>query len=505
MQTHPNADEWAAAGYNGSGVNLAVFDFGFTGYASLQASGDLPSGANLVLKDYSADYTFGDTGYEHGAACAEIAYDMAPSAKVYLYAWGTDAEFGNAVADYETNVSGKKVATMSIGWVNAGPYDGTGPIDDIVNTAANTYGIFWANSAGNARKEHYSWTSTQYSTGNSVAFGTGNIEGIGPTSGSVWNIPAGNTITVFLEWNDWNTARTANNSHVDYDLYLLKWTGSTWSQVASSVGNQCSGTTPPTEEISFTTTATTNPYYGVVVQRYTTGCTNNFGHWMELFTFNGFYTAGTGSVNSFWYVNECNSLTIPADATGAVATGATFWGDDSNSSNDYGLETFSSFGPRNASGGTNPGTTVNKPDVVAPEGVSTETYGASNSVNYANGGDGFWGTSGAAPHVAGAAADVWTLYPSYTLAQVRNYLQGEAIYKAGGSTCGGTLAAVSSVSPQSGTQNNRYGWGRLNLLVSPTAVAMALFRAQSFPLAVPLAGMAVVAVGAVVLIRRRRR
>ncbi len=219
--TLTNAGAWHGFGYTGSGVSLAIFDFGFTGWAALQASGDLPG--NAVLKDFSAAYAFGPpgtAGYAHGAACAEIAYDMAPASTVYLYAWGTDVEFGNAVLDYRTAVSGNRVATMSISYVNAGPYDGTGSINTIVDTA-QAAGIFWSNSAGNYQKQHDSWTSAQYGTGNSVAFGAGNIEGIGPTCRHLlWYIDSGTVLQLFLEWPDWNAARTGNQSHVDYDMYL---------------------------------------------------------------------------------------------------------------------------------------------------------------------------------------------------------------------------------------------------------------------------------------------
>ncbi len=483
---------WHALGYDGTNVNLAVFDFGFTNWGTRQTNGDLPSGGNLVLKDYSASYAFGPpgtSGYDHGTACAEIAYDMAPGAKVYLYAFGTDAEFANAINDYKgAGITGKKVATMSISWVNAGPYDGTGSTSapaTKVNEAA-TAGIFWANSAGNYQTQHHAWTSTRYSTTDYVAFGTGNIEGIGPTSGSLWNIASGTVLRLYLEWNDWNAARTGDQNNIDYDLYLFRWTGSSWTQVASSLGNQCGASVVPTEAIAYTVPSG-GPYnYGIVIARYQSGCTNNFGHWLQLFTFNGFYTAGTGAVNSFWYTNPCNSLTIPADADGAVATGATFWGEDANATYNYGLETFSSFGPRNASGGANPGTTVNKPSVVAPDGVSTATYGASNNQAYRiSGSTGFWGTSAAAPHVAGMAATVWESAPLKTLDALRSYIEDQSLYKGAGGTCGGALAAAApaapAAAPASTTQNNRYGWGRIHLPVYPTAITLASMTAASQP------------------------
>ncbi len=215
------------------------------------------------------------------------------------------------------------------------------------------------------------------------------------------------------------------------------------------------------------------PYsYGIAIWRYqvTGTCTNNFGHWLNLFTFNGFRQTGSGAVNAFWYVNECNSVTIPADGSSAVTTGATYHGEDTLSPL-YGLETFTSQGPRNAFGGGNPGTTVNKPDVVAPDGVNTVTYGV-NTGNYASATvTGFFGTSSSAPHVAGLAASVWENRPTDTTAQLRSYIQTQAVYKAAGGTCGGAQA------PQSGTQNNRYGWGRI-AVGAPLATALASFNAE---------------------------
>ncbi|MFZ2360433.1 MAG: S8 family serine peptidase, partial [Anaerolineae bacterium] len=465
-----NINGWHTGGYNGTGVNLAVFDFGFTNWTARKSSGDLPSGA--VAKDFSSAFSFtansnqGTAGYDHGTACAEIAYDMAPDATVYLYAFGTEVEFGNAVNDYRNNVNGKRVASMSIGWVNAGPCDGTGAINTIVDNAQSS-GILWANSAGNQQKVHYSGVATQSGTSDAVAFGGGNIQGIGPTSGSLYNIPSGTTLTAFLAWNDWNAARTGNVNHIDYDIELYRWTGSSWVYVTGAFGNQCGNSAvPPVETLSYTVPAG-GPYnYGIVIWRYegSGSCPNSFGHWLSLHSF-----LSAGANNLWWYVNQCNSIIIPADGNSAVATGATFWNEDSTGPL-YGLEPFSSLGPRNASGGGNPGAAVNKPDVVAPDGVSTVAYGASDGVNYASGGVGFWGTSAAAPHVAGMAATVWERNPAFSLSSLRNFIQGEAVYKADGGVCGGSRA------PQSNVQNNRFGWGRINL-GQPQAVTLAEFSA----------------------------
>ena len=112
---------------------------------------------------------------------------------------------------------------------------------------------------------------------------------------------------------------------------------------------------------------------------------------------------------------------IPADADGAFAVGATYWEDD-------GLEPFSSQGP------TNDGRI--KPELAAPDGVTTMTYGSTN----------FYGTSASSPHVAGAAALLWSRSPSYTTDEIEYLLKAKAL----------------DLDPPG--VDNLTGWGRLALM-----------------------------------------
>ncbi len=121
------------------------------------------------------------------------------------------------------------------------------------------------------------------------------------------------------------------------------------------------------------------------------------------------------------YQTASGSYTIPADSPNAIAVGAVDYSTPTT------LESFSSRGP------TQDGRI--KPDLVAPDGVSTATYGASA----------FHGTSASAPHTAGAAALVQDRYPSYTPAQIQSFLEGRAV---GLGTAG---------------KDNLYGSGRLDL------------------------------------------
>jgi hypothetical protein len=78
--------------------------------------------------------------------------------------------------------------------------------------------------------------------------------------------------------------------------------------------------------------------------------------------------------------------------------------------------------------------------LVAPDGVSGATYGPS----------GYYGTSAASPHVAGAAALVKQAFPSYTPAQIKGFLEGRTV----------ALGAPG--------KDNTYGSGRLDLGPPPS-------------------------------------
>jgi subtilisin family serine protease len=125
-----------------------------------------------------------------------------------------------------------------------------------------------------------------------------------------------------------------------------------------------------------------------------------------------------------------SSMSVPADAEGAFSVGATRGaaGIPDGLTIDA-LELFSSQGP------TNDGRA--KPDIAAPDYVSTASYGALN----------FPGTSAAAPHIAGAAALMKSENLTRDYATLRAFLVGLAI----------DLGAAG--------RDNQFGYGRLSLRV----------------------------------------
>jgi subtilisin family serine protease len=373
-----NASDWHSAGHTGSGVRVAVIDGGFTNYTSLLGT-DLPG--SVTTYDWTAS---GMGGSPHGTACAEVVYDMAYGATMDLHKVGSDVELGNAVA--QTIADGVDIISMSLGWTLDGPGDGTGNLANIVNNARSN-GIFYADAAGNEAK--VSW-SGQYVDHTSVP-GThrwphgSNVNCFGPGTPNFtcYYVPAGYPIVCGLHWDDW----TAVNQ--DYDLCLVRWTGSTWSLVGCSTNTQNGGAGQTPEEF-IGVYAPLTAVYGIVVVRYS--ATRDVCLSLDC----------PKMTHLDEWVPE-RSLSFPADSPDAITVGAV---DVST----YNLESYSSRGPTCSGGST-------KPDIAAYANVSTVSYGSGA----------FNGTSAATPHVAGAAALVKGAYPGYSVSQLQSFLENRAI------------------------------------------------------------------------------
>lgn len=386
-----NAAAWQSSGRTGQGVRVGVIDGGFSGYQTLLGN-ELPAQVDVAnfVDEESADAVDGTT--RHGAAVAEIVHDIAPDARLSLAKIDTNVDLSEAVAW----LIGQKVAVIvtSIGWYNLSPGDGTGAFADLVQTAADA-GILWVTAAGNDRERHWGGLYTDPDNDGYHNFSqTQEVNFFGPGDGSTYLISSGQAVNIHVRWDDWLNVRS------DYDLYLLRWTGSAWETVASSSNPQSgqSGQTP-TETIHFVTDGPPAAY-GFILSQHRGSPTQPIN--FEIFTPR--FLRPSLTVAS-------RSLPNLADAPAALTVAAV------SIFSPYDHQSYSSEGPTNGPGGGASGGQV-KPDLAAYTNVSTASYGVLNP---------FSGTSAAAPHAAGAAALVKAAYPQASPADLRAFLEGRAL------------------------------------------------------------------------------
>jgi subtilisin family serine protease len=354
------ADVWHQAGITGKGVKVGVLDRGFDSYKRLLGT-DLP--AEVAARSFISGVAADDTGIVHGTAVAEIIYDIAPDAQLYLAAYDTDAEERQAV-DWLV-AQGVRVISHSAGSIY-GPMDGTSPDAVMVDQLVGD-GIVWVNSAGNTGYTHYRGSFTDKD-------GDGFHE-FSPGDEMMDFIPDGRTVFV-LNWDDWGRGLE------DFDLYILDKNG---NEIASSTNVQDGPEDDSAEGLVYTFDDSEIYYLAFKAVRNTRPVVFDF-----------FMRDG-----QIEYYTPEHSVTTPGDARRAITVGATYWSTDQ-------LEDYSSRGP------TNDGRM--KPDIVAPAGVSSAAYG-----------EPWDGTSASTPHVSAAAALVLQVHPEFTPQQVADFLESRAM------------------------------------------------------------------------------
>ena len=370
---HAQQETWSEGGWSikaydnaydnhyvrGQGVKVAIIDGGFKGADEL--SGEMP--ARWRYRDYTGEGIYaGDS--VHGTACAEIVHDVAPEAELTLLKTDDLVDLENA-KDLCIR-EGIDIVNHSIGWFGTGIGDGRGEACDIVNDAADN-DILWVNSAGNNAKSHYDgpWFDSDDDGWHNFS---GDDEVI------AFETEKGDEIRIFLTWNDWPSSRE------NYDLYL-RFDG---EFVAESTDRQNISGGEPVEYIEYKVERSGE--YGIVVRN-----EDARPRRLKIWSLNHDFEEHS--------VAE-NSIGSPADARGAMSVGAVHY-------DYYALGWTADYSSR---GPTTDGRF--KPELVAPSGVSTISYGESEDFY------GYTGTSAAAPHVAGAAALIKSANPSYSRTQL---------------------------------------------------------------------------------------
>ena len=394
-----NATAAQARGFSGRDAEVAVIDSGFD-LSDPEIAGNVNDTRNFTIDPFQSDV-------QHGTASAQLVNDTAPSVTLNLYKSSNTLQFLSAIDHIEDNTS-TDVVTYSAGYPGFLRNDGESGIDRRVDRAVENDSFTFFTSSGNyANGAH--WNGTwQDGDGNGVLnFSASQNVNLVKSTGS--------TVDIRLHWDEWPASSN------DYDLYLRN--ASTGTVVASSTTSQ-TGTQEPRERVTHTPSG--SYLYAIQVQNFSADLTADFDLW-----------ALGGAEGNLQYFTDSRSVTSPGTARNATAIGAAYWDTQA-------LEPFSSRGP------TLDGRS--KPDLTAPDGVSTSIYGTSPPTSA------YFGTSAASPHAAGAAALMYGQRPAITPEVVEGDLAGNATSITGtepDNQAGAGLIDVNDSMPEKGWGSDR--------------------------------------------------
>ena len=375
------AGAWHDAGLYGDGLKIGVIDVGFLQFEELIGNG-LPSAGRVHAFCFSEigsptnELSHCASYSPHGTGVTEAIYDIAPNATYYV---------ANplSMADLRTTVQwmvgeGVDVINHSVGWIWTGPGNGTSKVSTsplrTVDYAAEN-GILWVNAAGNGKG------STWYEYFADID-GDGFHEFEDGDECNAVLLDNEEEFIVQLRWEGiW-----FNRLNTDLDIFLVD---PETSEIVARADNFQRYYPFPYERLEFETEV--KGIYCLAVRKF-------YGpdpRWIQLQAF---------STQELEYNKDgAYSITDPATSRnqGLLAVGAAPWFDTST------IEPFSSLGP-----------TIDgrlKPDVVGVDGTLSAAYGRE-----------FYGTSQAAPHIAGLAALVMQNFPNKRPDEVADYLKEEA-------------------------------------------------------------------------------
>lgn len=393
-------------GVNGTGVNVGVLsDSALPAQVSaLIATGDLPP--DVTVLPGQAGPT---AASNEGTAMMEIVHDMAPGAKLFF------ATADNGQAQMAANIRSLRydyhcdIIVDDVTYFAEGAFqDGT--IAQAVNDVTAS-GALYVSSAANSGNLTSGTSGTWEgdfvagSTATGVLDQAGTLHNFGTGAKPVYfdTLTAGSSV-ISLKWSD--PLGAAND---DYDLYILDPTGT--NLLAASASTQ-DGTEDPLEIVGGTFVAG-DQIVAVLFGGDTRALRVDTNRGQLLYATSG---------STFGHNAAATTFTMAATYWNSSHTGPRlFTGGPLNP-----IETFSSDGLRkiffepdgtpitagNFLFSTQGGTTLQKPDATAADGVVTKTTGFNP----------FFGTSAAAPHAAGIAALVKSANSALSNTQIRAIL-----------------------------------------------------------------------------------
>lgn len=368
---------WHDAGYRGQGLSIAVFDVEWFGLEWVEEeldtfqTHDCFAHSSCEPKLDSLHPRFGFEKGVHGIACAEVIRDIAPEAELHLVKVLGLTSFENAVSwAIRNNID---IISMSLSFFNESFYDGTGPVNAQIDRLKE-HDIVLVTSAGNYAKQHY---LTQFQDLDGDRF----HDFDDPRGLPVYYTKG--TKRIDLIWDQYDTC-----GQTDLNIYV-------WNRDRELVGkstrlqNMEQENCHPSEKASIEIAE--DEWYFVEIELRSGAKEPRFD-----------IMARGGNV---WKGHPQGSIVDPATHPSTLTVGAVRVDDYLDSF----LEGFSSQGP------TSNG--LGKPDLVAPNGLSTLSYGPKD----------FFGTSASTPVTAATLGVFRSGYPELSNYEAVKQLKQYAI------------------------------------------------------------------------------
>jgi len=417
---------------DGAGVTVGVMSNSFDNYDGSAGredvtltddieTGDLPSADRIQVLEEAPS-----PANDEGRAMMQIVHDVAPGADLaYHTALGGRGAFANgirALAD-----AGASVIVDDLLYLNE-PVFQDGIIAQAIDDVARQQEVVHVSAAGNSGTDGYEAPFT--ASGETGPLG-GELHDFDPGPGvdtqQRVNIDPGSQLQIAVHWDQPYASTGGPGAETDLEVYLVDQEGRLLSQLQPEQRDNRLG--DPFEFITFNeVTVDANgdsepdSLFNVVIERIA-------GPAPSRVRYVPFLQQGGFEVEE--HTREVRTLYGHPNAASAIAVGAVAWFLTPRANPDLDrplVQSFSSVGGTpilfDQTGRPIAPVVRPKPDLVGPDGTNTTFFG--QGLNDGDAFPNFFGTSAAAPHVAGLAALIRAAAPDLTPMEVRDALAASA-------------------------------------------------------------------------------
>lgn len=403
------ANQLRSLGLSGRGVKVGIVSDGANNFSAATSSGDLPATLTRFgscsrraenQRNCSPELTCNE-----GTAMAEIIHDIAPQAELAVAAVSTSLEFIQRINQLANNFKAD-IIVDDLGFFGE-PYFEDGDLAQAV--AALPARVLYVSAAGNSAHTHYQEQFRRFPDPDFDLHDFGAAAGQASFDANGFTVGGGRGVVTILQWND-----RYNSPSNDYDLFVVDDS----QLLGRSIEDQGSGAPAIEATCTFNPSSTPQAHFAIVnrfsgssrrIKMYFLGASNTQ------------FNTTSGSVFGHPGVKR------------ALAIGAINASDPGNDNVTF----YSSRGPARIDF---PARSLSKPDLMGIDGVRVTGAGGFPSR--------FFGTSAAAPHVAGVAALLFSASSAVKADDVRTAL----------------IQSATDLGP--GGRDNTFGFGRVDALAA---------------------------------------